>query len=77
VTSPQAVFLAREGFHGTVLFALVGSALALLVCIPIAMIDVGLAHGQRYRVEADPIRLDAVTADGRPITVVHTEADDA
>jgi hypothetical protein len=128
VIAPQAVFIAsKEGIRGTMLFTIIGSVLALLVCIPVAFIDVGLTYPQRYALEAGflilmvfliayvlgggwawndeeemaaergvllrvaasspeiaqvivnahPIRVDEVTADGRPIAVIHTESDDA
>lgn len=124
VMSPQGVFIAsKEGARGTVLFTVVGSVVALLVCIPVAMIDVGLTYWARYAIEAgflvlmvfligyvlggawawnpeeqmaaergvvvrvpastpelaqiiieaDPIRLDEVTADGRPVAIIHTD----
>jgi hypothetical protein len=124
VMSPPGVVMAQEGKRGMLLFALVGSLVALLLCIPVALIDVGLVYWQRYLLEAallvfmmflisymvggsaawndeqsmaaevgvvlrvsdasrettqiivddDPIRVDEVTAGGRPIAEVHTES---
>jgi hypothetical protein len=126
VMSPPGAVIAQEGRRTTMLVAVVGSVAALLVCIPIALIDVGLVFWQRYLLEAgllmlmvllisymiggswawndeqsmaaeegvvvrvsdnssaiaqivvgsDPIRVDEVSADGRPIAAIHTESDD-
>lgn len=54
IVAPQAVFIAsKEAVRGTALFSLVGSIAALVIAVPIALIEVGgLDYWARYLIEA-------------------------